>query len=210
VRGHTVVRVLKQRWPNRPIDLLVTSLCARWSITCPAFALGSSGPAPGRLAVARQRGLAALLLAAITAPRWCCPGLEIGDCAGAGRHSPSGGFCREARFGDQPMARGEKALPRFIDKNAALALRTGRRCRRNGRCRSLMFPPEKRPLAAAQRAGHGPRRGAGARSVGASTLTYYPEAAAAGRKWPGVWWSGPRRKGDGGGDRGVGGPRVAT
>src|SRR6266851_9221157 len=28
VRGHTVVRVLKQRWPNRPIDLLVTSLCA--------------------------------------------------------------------------------------------------------------------------------------------------------------------------------------
>jgi len=28
VRGHTVVRVLKQRWPNRPVDLLVTSLCA--------------------------------------------------------------------------------------------------------------------------------------------------------------------------------------
>src|SRR6266849_6276861 len=28
VRGHTVVRVLKQRWPNRPIDLLATSLCA--------------------------------------------------------------------------------------------------------------------------------------------------------------------------------------
>ena len=28
VRGHTVVRVLKQRWPNRPVDLLATSLCA--------------------------------------------------------------------------------------------------------------------------------------------------------------------------------------
>src|SRR5512144_1232968 len=28
VRGHTVVRVLKERWPNRPVDLLVTSLCA--------------------------------------------------------------------------------------------------------------------------------------------------------------------------------------
>src|SRR5207245_872368 len=28
VRGHTVVRILKQRWPNRPIDLLTTSLCA--------------------------------------------------------------------------------------------------------------------------------------------------------------------------------------
>ena len=28
VRGHTVVRVLNQRWPNRPVDLLTTSLCA--------------------------------------------------------------------------------------------------------------------------------------------------------------------------------------
>src|SRR5271166_2171220 len=28
VRGHTVVRVLKERWPNRPVDLLTTSLCA--------------------------------------------------------------------------------------------------------------------------------------------------------------------------------------
>ena len=28
VRGHTVVRVLNQRWPNRPVDLLVTPLCA--------------------------------------------------------------------------------------------------------------------------------------------------------------------------------------
>ena len=28
VRGHTVVRVAKQRWPNRPIDILTTPLCA--------------------------------------------------------------------------------------------------------------------------------------------------------------------------------------
>src|SRR5882762_673806 len=28
VRGHTVVRVLNQRWPNRPVDLLTTPLCA--------------------------------------------------------------------------------------------------------------------------------------------------------------------------------------
>src|SRR4051794_1446938 len=27
VRNHTVVRVLKERWPNRPVDLLTTSLC---------------------------------------------------------------------------------------------------------------------------------------------------------------------------------------
>jgi heptosyltransferase-2 len=28
VRGHTVVRVLRARWPNRPVDLLATPLCA--------------------------------------------------------------------------------------------------------------------------------------------------------------------------------------
>ena len=28
VRNHTVVRVLNERWPNRPVDLLTTSLCA--------------------------------------------------------------------------------------------------------------------------------------------------------------------------------------
>ena len=28
VRGHTVVRVAKQRLPNRPIDILTTPLCA--------------------------------------------------------------------------------------------------------------------------------------------------------------------------------------
>ena len=28
VRGHTLVRVLKERWPNRPIDMLTTTLCA--------------------------------------------------------------------------------------------------------------------------------------------------------------------------------------
>ena len=26
VRGHSVVRVLNQRWPNRPVDLLTTTL----------------------------------------------------------------------------------------------------------------------------------------------------------------------------------------
>src|SRR5690606_13575104 len=28
VRGHTVVRVAKQRWPRRPVDILTTPLCA--------------------------------------------------------------------------------------------------------------------------------------------------------------------------------------
>src|SRR6516164_6615225 len=60
VRGHTVVRVLKQRWPNRPIDLLTTSLCAPLVDYMPAVRSGIVWDLPrSRLALAKQRGLAA-------------------------------------------------------------------------------------------------------------------------------------------------------
>src|SRR5665647_2985099 len=104
VRGHTVVRVLKQRWPNRPVDLLVTTLCAPLVDYMPGVHSGIVWDLPrGRLALARQWGLAAL--------------------AGIPERV---GFVGEARFGLINKWRwGEKALPRFIDKNAALALPDG-------------------------------------------------------------------------------------
>src|ERR1700760_1385773 len=62
VRGHTVVRVLKQRWPNRPVDLLATSLCAPLVDYMPGVRAGIVWDLPrSRLAIAKQRGLAALL-----------------------------------------------------------------------------------------------------------------------------------------------------
>src|ERR1700682_2647367 len=62
VRGHTVVRVLKQRWPNRPIDLLVTSQCAPLVDYMPGVRSGIVWDLPrSRLAVAKQWGLAAQL-----------------------------------------------------------------------------------------------------------------------------------------------------
>src|ERR1700709_887744 len=62
VRGHRVVRVLKQRWPNRPVDLLVTSLCAPLVDYMPDVRTGIVWDLPrGRLAVAKQAGLAAEL-----------------------------------------------------------------------------------------------------------------------------------------------------
>src|SRR3979411_2548210 len=62
VRGHTVVRVLKQRWPNRPVDLLATSLCASLVDYMPGVRGGIVWALPrSRLALARQWGLAALL-----------------------------------------------------------------------------------------------------------------------------------------------------
>src|SRR5712672_3076689 len=54
VRGHTVVRVLRQRWPNRPIDLLATSLCAPLVDYMPGVRSSIVCDLPrGRLAVAR-------------------------------------------------------------------------------------------------------------------------------------------------------------
>src|ERR1700721_3357677 len=64
VRGHTVVRVLKQRWPNRPGDLLATSLCAPLVDYMPGVRSGIVWNLPrSRLAVARQWALAAQLRA---------------------------------------------------------------------------------------------------------------------------------------------------
>src|ERR1700730_2427200 len=58
VRGHTVVRVLNERWPNRPVDLLVTSLCAPLVDYMPGVRSGIVWDLPrSRLADAKQWGL---------------------------------------------------------------------------------------------------------------------------------------------------------
>src|SRR5437868_5649488 len=68
VRGHTVVRALKQRWPNRPVDLLVTSLCAplvdympgvRAGAACRRAAAGGMAGAATRRVAGGNRALAA-------------------------------------------------------------------------------------------------------------------------------------------------------
>src|ERR1700687_3367181 len=65
VRGHTVVRVLKQRWPNRPIDLLATPQWAALAGFMPGVRAASVCHLPRRrLAVAKQWGLARQLRAA--------------------------------------------------------------------------------------------------------------------------------------------------
>ena len=128
VRGHTVVRVLKQRWPNRPVDLLATSLCAPLVDYMPGVRSAIVWDLPrSRLALAKQWALAALFRergyrTALIMPRtWksaLAPAL-----AGIPERI---GFVGEARFGLVNSWRwGERALPRFIDKNAALALPDG-------------------------------------------------------------------------------------
>src|SRR6202000_2453446 len=59
VRGHTVVRVLKQRWPNRPVDLLTTTLCAPLVDYMPGVRAGIICDLPrSRLGLAQQWELA--------------------------------------------------------------------------------------------------------------------------------------------------------
>jgi len=182
VRGHTVVRVLKQRWPNRPVDLLVTSLCAPLVDYMPDVRAGIVWDLPRRrLALARQWGLAAQLRergygTALVMPRtWksaLAPAL-----AGIPERV---GFVGEARFGLINRWRwGEKALPRFIDKNAALALPDGAPLPPEWPVPQLRVPADE--IARWRQAnglGTAPAVALGPGSVGASKRwTYYPEAA---------------------------------
>src|SRR5438105_9950357 len=62
VRNHTVVRVLNERWPNRPVDLLTSSLCAPLVDYMPGVRQGIVFDLPrSRIALAAQRELAARL-----------------------------------------------------------------------------------------------------------------------------------------------------
>jgi len=125
MRGHTVVRVLKQRWPNRPVDVLTTSLCAPLVDYMPGVRSGIVWDLPrSRLAVAKQWGLASILKARGYRTALILPRTWKSAIAPALAGIPERiGFVGEARFGLLNQWRwGEKALPRFIDKNAALAL----------------------------------------------------------------------------------------
>jgi heptosyltransferase-2 len=182
VRGHTVVRVLKQRWPNRPVDLLVTSLCAPLVDYMPGVRSGIVWDLPrGRLAVARQRGLAAELRArgygtALVLPRTWKAAIAP-TLAGIPERV---GFFGEARFGlINRMRWGEKALPRFIDKNAALALPDGARLPPEWPVPQLdVSKEETRRWRQHNGLGTGPAVALAPGSVGASKRwTYYPEAA---------------------------------
>src|SRR5882762_6236389 len=182
VRGHTVVRVLKQRWPNRPVDLLVTSLCAPLVEYMPGVRAGIVWDLTrGQLAVARQWGLAAQLRSRNYGTALVMPRTWKAAIAPALAGIPERvGFFGEARFGlINRMRWGEKALPRFIDKNAALAQPDGAKLPPEWPVPQLAVPPEEASRwRQANGLGTGPAVALAPGSVGASKRwTYYPEAA---------------------------------
>src|SRR5580692_9285412 len=182
VRGHTVVRVLKERWPNRPVDLLTTSQCAPLADYMPGVRAAVVWDLPRRrLAVAKQWALAALLRARGYRTALILPRTWKSAIAPALAGIPERvGFVGEARFGLINRWRwGEKALPRFIDKNASLGLPDGAPLPPEWPVPQLRVPAdEARRWRQAAGLGTGPAVALAPGSVGASKRwTYYPEAA---------------------------------
>ena len=182
VRGHTVVRVLKERWPNRPVDLLTTPLCAPLVDYMPGVRQGIVWDLPrSRLAVGRQFGLAKLLRQRNYGTALVLPRTWKSAIAPALAGIPERvGFVGEFRFGLINRWRwGEKRLPRFIDKNASLAHPDGAPLPPEWPVPQLRVAPEE---IANWRQANGLSSGTavalGPGSVGASKRwTYYPEAA---------------------------------
>src|SRR6201996_8450376 len=182
VRGHTVVRVLKQRWPNRPVDLLVTSQCAPLVDYMPGVRNGIVWDLPRRrLAVAKQFGLAGLLRAANYGTALVLPRTWKAAIAPALAGIPERvGFVGEARFGLLNRWRwGEKRLPRFIDKDAVLALPDGAALPPEWPVPQLRVSREEAlRFRQANQLGQGGAVALAPGSVGSSKRwTYYPEAA---------------------------------
>jgi heptosyltransferase II len=182
VRGHSVVRVLNQRFPNRPVDLLTTSLCAPLVDFMPGVRAGIVWDLPrSRLALAKQRRLAAAFRAQNYATALVLPRTWKSAIAPALAGIPERiGFVGEARFGLINKWRwGERRLPRFLDKNAALALPDGAARPPEWPVPQLRVPhDEVMRFRQAKQLGEGTAIALAPGSVGSSKRwTYYPQAA---------------------------------
>jgi len=128
VRCHSVVKLLRQRFPDRPVDMLASPLCKPLTDYMPGLRQAIVADLPrNRLALAQHAALANRLKregygTALIMPRtW--KSVLAPYFAGIPERT---GFVGEARFlllND--LRYGEKRLPRMVDRCAALALPAG-------------------------------------------------------------------------------------
>jgi heptosyltransferase-2 len=125
VRCHSVVQLLRARFPERPVDLLTTDLCAPLVDYMPGVRQGIVWNLPrGRIAAAEHHALSRRLRAerygtALIMPRTWKSALAP-FLAGIPERV---GFFGEFRFGlVNDLRWGERVLPRMVDRCAALAL----------------------------------------------------------------------------------------
>jgi heptosyltransferase-2 len=128
VRCHSVVKVLQRRWPDRPVDLLTTTLCAPLLDYMPGVRKGIVEDLPrGRLPLRQYRSLADRLRAenygsVLVMPRTWKAALAP-YLAGIPQRT---GFFGEGRFVVLNDIRwGEYRLERMIDRCGVLALDKG-------------------------------------------------------------------------------------
>jgi heptosyltransferase II len=128
VRCHSVVKLLRQRFPDRPIDILASTLCAPLTDYMPGLRQAIVVDLPRkRLALGQQMALAKRLRreaygTALIMPRTWKSALAP-YFAGIPERT---GFVGETRFFLlNDLRPGEKRLPRMVDRCAALALPAG-------------------------------------------------------------------------------------
>ena len=177
VRCHSVVRVLKGRFPNRPIDVLTTTLCAPLLDYMPGVRKGIVFDLPRkRLALQEHRALAGRLAAehygsALVTPRTWKSALAP-MLAGIPERT---GFAGEFRFGLLNDIRfGEKKLPRMIDRCGVLALPKGVAMPADWPKPELNVPAQE---AAKWRAERGPR------DDGRPVIAFAPGAVGPSKRW---------------------------
>ena len=128
VRCHSVVKLLRTQKPDRPVDIVSSTLCAPLADYMPGVRQALVADLPRRrIGVGLQRQLAATLRAGrygqalVMSRKWkaaLAPWL-----AGIPRRT---GFVGEMRFGLlNDLRPGERSLPRMIDQMGALALPNG-------------------------------------------------------------------------------------
>ena len=124
VRCHSVVTLLREQRPDRPVDMVANSLCAPWWTICRGC--GRPSPSTSHAASCRcTRRLAERLRGSVTAGLDHAADLEVGIGAVSRRDTERTGF-RRGRFGLINDVRwGERRLMRMIDRCGALALPKG-------------------------------------------------------------------------------------
>ena len=178
VRCHSVVKLLRAEAPERPIDIVSSTLCAPLADYMPGIRRAIVADLPrGRLGLPLQRKLANLLRQAgygqalVMSRKWkaaLAPWL-----AGIPVRT---GFAGEFRFGLLNDVRfGERALPRMIDRMGALALSKNAPLPHEWPLPELKVPIEELESWRKQR---------GLANEARPIITLAPGAVGAGKAWP--------------------------
>ena len=178
VRCHSVVQLLRTRFPERPVDMLSTTLCAPLADYMPGLRKAIVVDLPRkRIGLSRHRALGRRLLserygAALVMPRTWKAALAP-FFAGIPART---GFVGEARFVLLNDLRfGERALPRMVDRCAALALPRGAKLPET-------WPAPRLDVPAAEVAGWRGKRGVTA--DGRPVVALAPGAVGPSKRWP--------------------------